>query len=418
MGSNSHRAIVVGLDCYGLSSWSGRESLLELSELAVTAGLQVEGSFLQRLKSANPISYIGKGKVNFLKSFIIEHDIVVFIADDELNPRQYIFLQTELKIKILDRTSLILDIFSTRASSYEAQLQIELAQLMYLLPRLRRMWTHLSRLGGNIGTRGPGETQLEVDRRQIKKKINFIHSKLLKVQQQRYLRREKRQLSTCIKGALVGYTNAGKSTLMKKLTQSDVFIEDKLFATLDPLTRRFFLSDEYDITLTDTVGFIQKLPHHLVDAFQSTLEELKYADFLIHVVDVSHPNLGGVLKTSQQLISQLCDREVLILYVFNKSDCCFKMNQIKQEIASYQPQVFISALDLSGVETLKNKLKEVLVSFVKTYDFVISNHRMDLVNLFYVYGYVLSIDFKDKVYVTVKMSSVNAEKILSLLTDE
>jgi GTP-binding protein HflX len=296
------RAYLVAADIHG-QLLTAQESLEELAELSLTAGAEVVGRTTQRLDHPNVATYVGKGKVAEVKEASRERNANVIIFDDELSPSQQRNLEQELGAKVIDRTALILDIFATRAHTREGRLQTSLAQMSYLLPRLAGQWSHLERMEGAIGTRGPGETQIETDRRLIRGRISRIKRELDDVRTQRALYRRNRQRNNVPVVALVGYTNAGKSTLMRALSGADVFVENKLFATLDPVTRRLKLPSGETVLLTDTVGFIQKLPTELVAAFRATLEELQEADVLLHVVDLSHPNafqhvesVGGTLK--------------------------------------------------------------------------------------------------------------------------
>ncbi len=277
----------------------------ELSQLTGTAGANVVGRLIQRLPVPSRTHYLGKGKLEELLSLkdSINYDVV--IVDDELSPQQQRSLEDSLEIKVIDRVALILDIFAKRARTHEGQLQVELAQHQYLYPRLAGQWSHLERLGGGIGTRGPGESQLETDRRLIRKKIRRLQTRIEEVRKQRLLHRQKRQKSGIPVVALVGYTNAGKSTLLNALSQSDVFVEDKLFATLDPTTRRLTLPDKSTVLITDTVGFIRKLPLTIVTAFRATLEELAETSMLLHVVDFAAHNAAEQCQTVEDILADL-----------------------------------------------------------------------------------------------------------------
>ena len=319
---------------------------------------------------------------------------------------------------MIDRSGLILDIFAQRAQTYEAQLQVECAQLNYVLPRLTRMWTHLSRLGGGIGTRGPGEKQLEVDKRQISARLTHIKKKLNKVQQDRKNRRSPRSLLPLITGAIVGYTNAGKSTLMRRLTDADVFVEDKLFATLDPTTKKVQLPDKTQLVLTDTVGFIQKLPTHLINAFFSTLEEASESDFLIHVVDASHPNLCNIIETSNNIITQLGAHEKPMIYIFNKWDKVAKPNTIKSKIKDFHPQLCISIKNSQDLSTIYDIIIDVLAKFKKKMSFFIPYHRMDIVHLLHQYGDVLHVNYTEHIEMDVDLNEILGKKIMSQLYKE
>ncbi len=295
-------------------------SLDELEALADTAGAEVTGRLIQLRDKADPGTYIGKGKIEELKNLIWETESSGIICDDELTPAQMRNLQEMLDVKVMDRTLVILDIFAARAASREGQIQVELAQLKYRQSRLSGRGVDLSRLGGGIGTRGPGETKLETDRRIIRERIAQLNKELEDVRRHRELTRENRKKSALPVGAIVGYTNAGKSTLLNALTNAGILAEDKLFATLDPTTRSFLLPGGQEILLTDTVGFIRKLPHHLIEAFKSTLEEAKYADLILHVVDASSPLMEEQMYTVYETLDGLGVKDKPIITVFNKQD--------------------------------------------------------------------------------------------------
>jgi GTP-binding protein HflX len=300
--------------------WSGEASLEELVLLADTAGAEVVGTTVQRLEHPNPATYIGKGKVEEVVSQRAPTEYTTVIFDDELSPSQQRNLEKELDVKVLDRTALILDIFAQHARTREGRLQVELAQHEYILPRLRGQWSHLERLEGRIGTRGPGETQLETDRRLIRNKISALKRQIEQVRQQRALHRRQRARQGVPVVSLVGYTNAGKSTLMHALSGADVLVEDRLFATLDPVTRRIHLPSGDGVLLTDTVGFIQKLPTQLVAAFRATLEEMEEAALLLHVIDITHPDAQRQARTVEETLGDLRLRERPRLTVLNKAD--------------------------------------------------------------------------------------------------
>jgi len=297
------------------------ESLDELARLSETAGLEVIERVVQTLREGiHSATFIGTGKVTEVKDLVTETGANVVIFDDDLSPAQQRNLEAELGLKVIDRSQLILDIFAQRARSLAGKLQVELAQLEYLRPRLTRQWAHLSRLGGGVGTRGPGETQLEVDRRRIRERIATLRRRLLDVERTRSLQRHERARVPFPCVALVGYTNAGKSTLMNTLTHAGVLVEDKLFATLDPTSRRLDLPGGQSVMLIDTVGFINKLPHQLVDAFKSTLEEVRTADLLLHVVDATHPRWAEQQAVVERVLEEIGAGEKPVMTVFNKLD--------------------------------------------------------------------------------------------------
>ena len=312
--------MAVELKGRGNSRWTSQSSLEELAQLALTAGANVVGRSVQRLQRPTPAYYVGRGKVEELASLRHRLGYGTIIFDDELSPSQQRNLEDALQIKVLDRTALILDIFAQHARTREGALQVELAQHEYLLPRLAGQWTHLERLEGAIGTRGPGETQLETDRRLIRRRIQRLKRQLEEVRQQRALYRRRRARQGVAVASLVGYTNAGKSTLMRALSGADVLVEDKLFATLDPVTRRISLPQGGAFLLTDTVGFIQKLPTQLVAAFRATLEELSEASLLLHVVDITHPDAAEQAQTVEDTLADLGLADKPSITVFNKAD--------------------------------------------------------------------------------------------------
>jgi len=313
------RAYLVAADLHG-ALMPARDSLLELAELARTAGAEVVGSTTQRLGHPNVATYVGKGKVQEVLEARKELGANVVVFDDELSPSQQRNLEKALDVKVIDRTALILDIFATRAHTREGRLQVALAQMQYLLPRLAGQWSHLERMEGAIGTRGPGETQIETDRRLIRSRISRIKRELEDVRTQRGLYRRNRERNSIPVVALVGYTNAGKSTLMRALSGADVLAEDRLFATLDPVTRRLRLLTGETVLLTDTVGFIQKLPTDLVASFRATLEELESADLLVHVIDISHPHAYEQTQTVEATLADLGVRDRPTLLALNKGD--------------------------------------------------------------------------------------------------
>ncbi|HMI61673.1 MAG TPA: GTPase HflX, partial [Puia sp.] len=289
----------------------------ELAFLAETAGAITLKRFTQKMLHPDSKTFVGKGKLEEIKTYIILKEVQVVIFDDELSGSQISNIEKILEVKVIDRSDLILDIFASRAKTAAAKLQVELAQYQYILPRLRGMWTHLERLGGGIGTRGPGETEIETDRRIVKDKISLLRKKLLEIDKQAFTQRQTR--GEFIRVALVGYTNVGKSTLMNLLSKSDVFAENKLFATLDTTTRKVVFENT-PFLLSDTVGFIRKLPHHLVESFKSTLDEVREADILLHVVDVSHPGYEEQLGVVNKTLQELKAFEKPILVIFNKID--------------------------------------------------------------------------------------------------
>ena len=330
------------------------EHLLELERLIDTAGGIVVGTLTQQLDRPNPSTYVGKGKLEELKMMATEREATLLVFDDELTPAQGKNLELELGKRVVDRAELILDIFAVRARSAEARMQVELAQLEYSLPRLTRMWTHLEKFRGGIGVRGPGETQLESDRRMVGHRIKILKERLADVQRSREVQRASRKSE--FRASLVGYTNAGKSSLLKAMSGApDVFIEDRLFATLDPLTRDVMLGEQQKMLLTDTVGFIRKLPHHLVASFRATLEEVREADVLLHVIDASHPTWEEQRIVVDDVMADLGVHDTPVVHVFNKIDALEpeSLLALRQRMADLLPgSVFVRAQAPGGTAEL------------------------------------------------------------------
>ena len=354
------RAILVGTPQGGDGVRDGAEHLAELTRLTDTAGGLVVGELVQRLDAPNPRYYLGKGKAGELAELVKEREADLVIFDDELTPAQGKNLETLCKVRVMDRAELILDIFATRARTYEARLQVELAQLQYLLPRLRRMWIHLSRIRGGIGLRGPGETQLETDRRLIGTRIAELRRKLKGVARAQATRRKRREGQ--FRAALVGYTNAGKSSLLQALSGTEQFVEDRLFATLDASTRLVPLEGGHEALVTDTVGFIRKLPHHLIASFRSTLEEAREADVLLHVIDASHPDRDGQRQVVRSVLEDLGIRKRPRIVVFNKIDLVpgDELLSLRKRAAApgSRTALFTSALKPSTLEPLRSELRD------------------------------------------------------------
>lgn len=357
------RALLIGLEQNGVSKWDLHDSMEELRELACSAGAEVVDTVTQKLQKPTAPYYIGKGKVEMIKESFKDQHVTSVIFNDELSPAQGRNLENLLARKVLDRTQLILDIFAQRARSREGRLQIELAQLQYLLPRLTRMWSHLSRQTGGIGTRGPGETQLEVDRRRVQERIARLERDLEGVRRVRHVQRQGRKRHQWPVAAVVGYTNAGKSTLLNLLTGADLVAEDKLFATLDPTTRSFTLPNKQRVLLTDTVGFLRKLPHTLIESFKATLEEVSEADLLIHVIDLSHPRVDENIEAVNAVTKELnaFDKETLL--VFNKIDAVQSAEHIQVYLKKFPGSVAISARTGEGVNELITALQDELAAW-------------------------------------------------------
>jgi len=338
------------------------EHLRELERLADTAGAVVVGELTQQLDRPHPGTYLGKGKLDELKSMVRDTDASLIIFDDELTPSQGNTVEQTIGTRVVDRAELILDIFATRARSSEAKMQVELAQLEYTLPRLTRMWTHLEKFRGGIGMRGPGETQLETDRRLINHRIKLLKERLSHVQQNRAVQRQSR--AGVFKASLVGYTNAGKSSILRGMTGSaDVHVEDRLFATLDPLTREVDLGENARVLLTDTVGFIRKLPHHLVASFRATLEETRDADLLLHVVDASHPLWEEQRLVVDQVLLDLGLHEQPVLLVFNKTDLLDEeaLLQLQERVLALVPNaIFVNTTSDEALDPLRRALRHAV----------------------------------------------------------
>lgn len=337
-----------------------RLSLKELEELASTAGAVTVGTVIQNRENIHPGTYLGKGKLEELKEMIWERQATGIICDDELSPAQLKNLEDILETKVMDRTMVILDIFAARARTREGKIQVELAQLRYRAARLVGLRASLSRLGGGIGTRGPGEKKLEMDRRLIHGRIGQLKAELEDVKRHREVARKKREGSGVLTAAIVGYTNAGKSTLLNRLTGAGILAEDKLFATLDPTTRTFVLPDGENVLLTDTVGFIRKLPHHLIEAFKSTLEEAKYCDVILHVVDCSNPQMDMQMYTVYETLKQLEVTGKIMVTIYNKIDKIEEEERRLPKDLSADYQLAISAKTGEGIGELKDTLEMIL----------------------------------------------------------
>lgn len=370
--NQEERAVLVGVIHKDQSEQEVLEYLDELAFLAETAGAVAIKKFIQKLPHPDSRTYVGKGKLEEIKNYIKERDIRVLIFDDELNGSQITNIEKEVNIKTIDRSDLILDIFARRAKTAQAKAQVELAQYQYILPRLRGMWKHLERLGGGIGTRGPGETEIETDRRIVRDKISLLRKRLAEIDKQAFTQRKDR--GEFIRVSLVGYTNVGKSTIMNLLSKSEVLAENKLFATLDTTTRKM-VYENTPFLLSDTVGFIRKLPHHLVESFKSTLDEVREADILLHVVDTSHPNYEDQIGVVNKTLQELGAFEKPVITVFNKMDLYIKNTfdewldeATKEHILADLKQrwqnetggnaIFISALERTNIDELRKTILE------------------------------------------------------------
>jgi len=399
--SAKEKAILVGLEIGNNRSLLSMESSLEeLYLLAETAGVEVVGELTQKLDKPNPSTYIGAGKVAELRDLVsaLNPDLAIF--DEELNPRNFRELEEQLPegIKVLDRTGLILDIFALHANTKEGKLQVQLAQNEYLYPRLTHAWSHLIRQAGGgggrtgtvggVGLRGPGETQLEDDRRKIRAQISSLKEEIAKVENHRKQTRAKREKSNIPLVALVGYTNAGKSTLLNRLTKADAYVADKLFATLDPTTRKLWLSEGKQVLLTDTVGFIQKLPHQLIAAFHATLEDITEADLLLHVVDISSSDASVQWQAVLQTLIEIHADDIPMLTVLNKMDKRVDENEINSNFPQFQNAVRISAKTGQGIDDLLRRLNELLYDTMVEIAVNIPYQKMNLVSLFHQNGII------------------------------
>jgi len=387
--SKRETAVLVGIISQGQSERQTQEYLDELAFLVETAGATPMKMFSQRVDKPNANTFVGSGKLQDIIAYVTSYDITMVVFDDELTPTQLRNIERELKCKVLDRTNLILDIFAKRAQTAHAKAQVELAQYQYLLPRLTRMWTHLERQRGGIGMRGPGETEIETDRRIIRDKISKLKKDLKKIDQQKFTQRQNR--GKLVRVSLVGYTNVGKSTIMNMLSKSDVFAENKLFATLDTTVRKVVI-ENLPFLLSDTVGFIRKLPHGLVESFKSTLDETCEADLLLHVVDVSHPNFVEQIEVVNKTIHEIGAGDIPSVMVFNKTDAFSYIEKDEDDLTPFTDEnmslddlkkmwmaknkecIFISALKKNNVDFFKqmtySKVREIHVSRFPHNDFL------------------------------------------------
>ena len=401
------KAFLVGVEIYGADNLLNlQDSLTELALLGETAGLEIVGQTTQNMEKPNVKTFIGSGKVDEIRILVEELKANVILFDDELSPRHLRELEIAFgnNIRILDRTALILDIFAQHANTNEGSLQVELAQYEYRLPRLTRAWTHLARQAGGgggragkvggVGLRGPGETQLEVDRREIRSRIKHLKEQLEKVRihRQQYRNRRKKALIPIV--ALVGYTNAGKSTLLNCLSKSDVYVADQLFATLDPTTRRVNLSDNHIALFTDTVGFIQKLPTTVVAAFRATLEEINEADLLIHVIDITHPQAFEQARAVYQTLSEIEADHIPILTALNKIDNLADSNHAKEVLTDFQSAVAVSAVTGEGIPVLIEKVNSFLYENYVSIETLIPFQEGSLIKIFHEQGQVDRLEHK------------------------
>ncbi|MBZ6528261.1 GTPase HflX [Aerococcaceae bacterium DSM 111021] len=389
--NHPERVLIVGVQTEKISDLKFETLMKEMKALTETAnGLHV-GEITQKLKRINQKSVVGSGKLMDVRDMVVNSDIDLVIFLNRLSPNTNMYLEEKLEVKVIDRVQLILDIFAQRARSQAGKLQVELAQYQYLLPRVIGQGASLSRLAGGIGTRGPGETKLEQDRRVIRGRIHTIEKELKQLEEHRERTRTRRQSGREFNIGLAGYTNAGKSTLLRELTESDTYVQDQLFATLDPLTRKLEINGQDAFTITDTVGFIDELPTELIHAFKSTLEEIRYVDLLIHVVDASHPASNMHEDTVVELLKELDMEHIPVLTVYNKID--------KAEASfepTLQPSVAISALDKKGISTLKQAIWDLCISNAEEFEVEIQPEEADLLALYRQKTLVKSIEFNEE----------------------
>ena len=415
--SGREKCILVGVTRQFVTKAQMDESLDELELLADTAGAAAIARISQDLDRLDPATFIGKGKAEEIGKLVEQEKVSLVIFDDDLSAVQVRNLEKAFQCKVLDRSALILDIFAARARTSEAKCQVELAQLEYLLPRLTRQWTHLSKQFGGIGTKGPGETQIETDRRIIRTRISHLRERLDRITQQRTTQRKERTKHT--RAALVGYTNVGKSTLLNLLSGSDVLVENKLFATLDPTTRIVPLSPSSAILMTDTVGFIRKLPHHLVAAFKSTLEEVTEADLLLHVVDLLSPLYEDQIRVVQETLEDLGAADKTTLIVFNKIDRLNDRSIISALSEKYPQSVCISAMRGINIVSLKEKIQQLVNTEFVEETIVIPQSDPRLISAIYDFGEVLDRSYEDNsVHLIVRVPRKDLEHLRAIIKNQ
>ncbi|HKB86654.1 MAG TPA: GTPase HflX [Ignavibacteriaceae bacterium] len=414
---NTHeRAILAALDTRKTSREIVEEHLSELEELALTAGAETIMKLIQDRPAMDSAFYIGKGKAEELAYLVEQNEIDLVIFDDDLTPVQVRNLERLVDKKIIDRSGLILDIFASRAKSNEAKTQVELAQLQYMLPRLTRAWTHLSKQYGGIGTKGPGETQIETDRRMIRNRISHLKEKLKKIEKQRETQSQQRK--DLIKITLVGYTNVGKSTLFNILTSADVFAENRLFATLDSTTRTLDFGSKEKLLISDTVGFIRKLPPNLVASFKSTLNEVREADIILHIIDITHPYFEDQIAVVENTLIELGSENKTQVKVFNKVDALADRNRISFVKNNYPDSVIISAQRGINISQLRDKLVEITESaYVEEYIDLNLNESKKAAKI-HSLAEVLSTEYDDEtIHITYRTKRENSEKIKKMIAE-
>lgn len=408
------RAMLIALDTKEFSKETVEEHIEELEELASTAGAETIFKIIQSKRGIDPAFYIGKGKAEELAQLIELNEINIVIFDDDLTPVQVRNLEKLFNRKVIDRSGLILDIFASRAKTKEAKTQVELAQLQYMLPRLTRAWTHLSKQYGGIGTKGPGETQIETDRRLIRTRISLLKSKLEKIEAHRLTQSSGRK--GFLRIAIAGYTNAGKSTLFNLLTEANVFAENKLFATLDSTTRSLEIDETHRILISDTVGFIRKLPAHLIASFKSTLNEVRDADIILHVIDISHPYFEDHIKVVDETLKEFGSAEKKVIKVFNKVDIVSDKSLIDFVKNVYKESVIISASRGINISSLKSMLRNILNENVVEEKIELPLTASKKASQIHEYAEVLKTEYDDdKIQIIYRTSRQNSEKIKKII---
>ena len=412
------RAVLVGIEMDGINRIEAEKGLDELERLLDTAGGETVARVIQSKNTPDPRTLIGSGKVKEIRELCENNEIELCIFDVELSPSQIKNLEDGIDVRVIDRSMLILDIFALHATTGEGKLQVELAQLKYTAPRLVGKGLEMSRLGGGIGTRGPGESKLEIDRRHMKRRITALEEELKLLDKNRMTMRAARDRSQIPKLAIVGYTNAGKSTLLNRLTDAGILAEDKLFATLDPTTRKFKLPCGEDVLLTDTVGFINKLPHHLVKAFKSTLDEAVFADILMIVVDASDPEYSSQLEVTEKILSELGAAGKPTVYVFNKCDLSASEIPVLGRDATSDNVVYISAKTGQGVDMLISKIESIVLSGKKRTVFKIPHDQQGAVNQLYRLASVESVDYGADGVTVIAMADAKARGMMQKYISE
>lgn len=415
MYSNEEKKQIAVLIAVNNGTYDADESIDELAELADTAGAEVVGKFVQNMQTINNSTYIGSGKLKEIKDFCEKMEVNLVIFDDELTGVQIRNIESILKIRVVDRTVLILDIFAMRALSKEGRLQVELAQQKYLLPRLIGMGSELSRQGGGIGTRGPGETKLESDKRHIRRRIESLTSQLKELEKRRNRVRERRNKNNVITIAIVGYTNVGKSTLLNLLTNAGVLAKNQLFATLDPTARELKLPDGQSAVLVDTVGLIKRLPHQLVEAFKSTLEETVNADLILNVCDISNPLVDEQIEVTNNLLSELGCGDIPVITVFNKTD----LYKFQNMLTITEKSAFISAKENRGIDELLNLICKQLSERVEKYDLLIPYDKGSLLDKIRKQGKIFSEEYTELgIKVSANIDKKDVKAILPYVIEE